>query len=130
MIDRRLKSHIVDEIVDSAVSDCRDQIFDECKMNEAEFREHVEDGNSEVRNTANECMKEMKEQAQEYMRDIEEQVQQYMNDIEDQGIELEMSAKEKVAKLTRCFNASVQTFFDSKSGPSHELGTNARRSSI
>ncbi|KAI9041939.1 uncharacterized protein KD926_006276 [Aspergillus affinis] len=39
MIERRLKSHIADDIVDSAVSECRDQIFDECKTNKAEFRE-------------------------------------------------------------------------------------------
>lgn len=130
MIERRLESHVVDKIVDSAMSECRDQIFDECKTNEAEFREQVDDGNSEVRNTANECMMEMKEQAQKYMHEIEEQAQQCMNDIEDQGIEVEMSAKEKVAKLKRWFNASAQSLLNSKSSPSHELGTNARRSSI
>lgn len=129
MIERRLKSH-VDEIVDSAMSECRDQIFDECKTNEAEFREQVDDGNSEVRLTANECMKELKEQAQNYMHEIEEQAQQSINDIEDQGIEVEMCAKEKVAKLKRWFNASAQSLLDSKSSPSHELGTNARRTSI
>jgi hypothetical protein len=130
MIERRLKSHVVDVIVDSAVSECRDQFFDECKTNEAEFHEQVDDGNSEVRNTANECMKEMNEQAQKYMREIEEQAQQCMNDIEDQGVEVEMSAKEKVTKLKRWFNASAQSLLDSKPSPSHELGTEARRNSI
>ncbi|GIK07285.1 hypothetical protein Aspvir_002943 [Aspergillus viridinutans] len=130
MIERRLKSHVLDEIVDSAVSECRDQIYDECKTNEAEFREQVDDGNSEVRNTANECMNEIKEQARRYMHEIEEQAQQYMKDIEDQGIEVEMSAEKKVAKLKRWFNASAQSLLGSKSSPSHELGANARRSSI
>ncbi|GFF37805.1 hypothetical protein IFM51744_03581 [Aspergillus udagawae] len=130
MIERRLKSHVLDEIFDSAVSECRDQIYDECKTNEAEFREQVDDGNSEVRNTANECMNEMKEQAQMYMHEIEEQAQQYMKDIEDQGVEVEMFAKKEVAKLKRWFNAFAQSLLDSKSSPSHELGANARRSSI
>ncbi|KAJ5084977.1 hypothetical protein N7532_009748 [Penicillium argentinense] len=130
MIERSLKSHVVDEIVDSAVSECRDQIFDECKTNEAAFREHVDDGNSEVRNTTNECMKEMEEQARKHMREMEERAQEYMNDIEDQGIEIGISTKEKVAKLKRWFNASAQSLLDSKSSHGHELGTNARRSSI
>lgn len=130
IIERHLKSHIVDEIVHSAMSECRDQIFDECKTHEIEFREQVDDCNSEVRNTANECMKEMKEQAQKYMHEIEEQAQQCMNDIENQGIEVEMSAEENVAKFKRWFNASARSLVDSKSSPSHELDTNARRSSI
>ncbi|PWY80332.1 hypothetical protein BO94DRAFT_521204 [Aspergillus sclerotioniger CBS 115572] len=130
MIERRLKSRVVDEIVDGAVSECRDQIFDEYKTNEAEFREQVDDGNSEVRITTNECMKEMKEQAQKYMHEIEEQAQQCMNDIENRGIEAEMAVEDKVAKFKRWFNASAQPLLDSKSNPSHELHTHARRSSI
>ncbi|PYI09782.1 hypothetical protein BO78DRAFT_362250 [Aspergillus sclerotiicarbonarius CBS 121057] len=130
MIERRLKSHVVDEIVDSAVSECRDQIFDEYRTNEADFREQVDDGNAEVRITANECMKEMKDQAQKYMHEIEVQAQQCMNEIEDQGIEAEMAAEKKVAKFKRWFNASAQSLLDRKSSPSHELDTNARRTSI
>ncbi|CEL01701.1 hypothetical protein ASPCAL01280 [Aspergillus calidoustus] len=122
MIERRLKRYI-----DSAVSECRDQIYDVYTTNEAEFREQVDDGNSEVRNTATECMNELKEQAQGHMLEIEEQAQQYMKDIEDQGIEVEMSAKKKLGRL---FNASAQSLLDSKSSPSHQLGTDARRSSI
>lgn len=128
-IERRVKEH-VDTIIDSAMGECRDQMFDECKTNEAELREQIDDGSSEIRNTANECMKEMKEQAQRYMYEIEDQAQQYMNNIEDRGIEVEMSAEEKVTKLKRWFNASVQSLPDSKRSPSHEAGTNARRSSI
>jgi gamma-glutamyl:cysteine ligase YbdK (ATP-grasp superfamily) len=122
MIERRLERYI-----DSAVSECRDQIYDVYTTNEAEFREQVDDGNSEVRNTATECMNELKEQAQGHMLEIEEQAQQYMKDIEDQGIEVEMSAKKKLGRL---FNASAQSLLDSKSSPSHQLGTDARRSSI
>ncbi|PKX89106.1 uncharacterized protein P174DRAFT_516267 [Aspergillus novofumigatus IBT 16806] len=111
MVERRLKSHILDEIVDSAVSECHDQIYAECKTNEAEFREQVDDGNSEVRNTANKS-------------------QQYMKDIEDQGIEVEMSAEAKVVKFKQWFNASAQSLLSSKSSSSYKLGANARRSSI
>lgn len=118
MIERRLP-HVVDEIVDSAVSDGRDQISDECKLNEAEFREQVDDGNSEVRMTANDCMKE-----------IEEQMHKCMDDIEHQRIEVEMSMEKKVAKFKRWFNASASSLLDGKSSPTHELGTDARRSSI
>ncbi|CDM34745.1 hypothetical protein DTO013E5_3339 [Penicillium roqueforti] len=125
MIERRLKSHIVDEIVDRAVSECREQIFDECKMHEAGLGEKVDDANSEIHNTANECMKEIEAQAQKHMGDIEEHAQQYMNDIEDQGVEIEMSAEKNAAKLKRWFN-SAQSLLDSKSEP----GTKARRISI
>ncbi|RAK95490.1 uncharacterized protein BO80DRAFT_429802 [Aspergillus ibericus CBS 121593] len=129
MIERRLQSR-VDEMVDSAVSRCRDQIYDEYKTNEAEFREQVDDGNSEVRTTANECMKEMKEQAQKHMHEIEEQAQQCMDDIEQQGIEAEMAAEEQVAKFKCWFHASARSLLDGQPSPSHELATNARRSSI
>ncbi|KAL4734231.1 hypothetical protein BDV11DRAFT_59150 [Aspergillus similis] len=122
MIERRLEQN-----VDRAMSECRDQIYGVYTMNEAEFREQVDDGNSEVRNTANECMSEIMEQAQKYTLDMEEQAQQYMKDIEDVGMKVEMSARKE---LKRWFNASAQSLLDSKSSASHGLGTNARRSSI
>jgi hypothetical protein len=130
MIERRLKSHVLDEIIDSAVSECRDQIYNKCKTNEAEFHEQVNDSNSEIRNTANECMNEIKEQARIYMLEMEEQAQQYIKHIEDQGIEVEMSAEAKVTKFKRWFNASAQSLLGSKSSTSHEPGANTRRSSI
>lgn len=129
-IERRLKSGVLDEVVDSAVSECRDQIYDECKTNQAEFREQVDDGNSEVRNTTIECMKEMNEQAQRHMHEIEEQAQQCMRDIEDQGIEVEMSAKKNMAKLGRWFTTPAQSLPETTVNPSHEIDTTARRSSI
>lgn len=115
-IERRLKSHVA-EIVDSAASECRDHILDEFKTNEAEFREQVDDANSEIRITANECMKEMKDQAQ-----------LHIDDIEDQGVEVEMYAKDEAAKLKCWFHASAQSSLDRNSSPSHEL--DARRSSV
>ncbi|KAL2786826.1 hypothetical protein BJX66DRAFT_312143 [Aspergillus keveii] len=134
MIERRLKRYVdkvierrLERYVDSAVSECRDQIYDVYTTNEAEFREQVDDGNCEVRNTANECMNELREQAQEHMVEIEEQAQQYMKDIEDQGIQVEVSAKKKIG---RWFNTSAQSFLGSKSSPSHQLENDARRSSI
>ena len=129
MIERRLTS-VVNEIVDSAVSDGRDQISDECKINEAEFREQVDDGNSEVRMTANECVKEVQERAQWYMDEMEERAQKCMDDIENQRIEEEVSMEKRVAKFKRWFNASASSLLDGKSSPTHELGTDARRSSI
>ncbi|KAB8262610.1 hypothetical protein BDV32DRAFT_21130 [Aspergillus pseudonomiae] len=131
-IDKIIKRHIspiVDEIVDSAVSNSRDQFFDECKMNEAEFREQVDDGNSEVRNVANECINEMKEEAQKHIHEIEEQAQQCMNDIQNLGIEVEMLAERQIAKFKSWSNVSPRSVLDSKSSR-HELGTDARRSSI
>jgi hypothetical protein len=53
-----------------------------------------------------------------------------MKDIEDQGIEVEMSAEGKVAKLKRWFNAAGQSLLSSNSSPSHEPGANARRRSV
>lgn len=140
MIERCL-TPVVNKIVDSAVSDGRDQITDGCKITEAEFREQVDDYNSEVRMTADECMKEMQEQAQRYMDKIEEQAQWYMDkteeqaqecmdNIENQRSEVEMSMEEKVAKFERWFNASAPSLLDGKSSPTHELGTDARRCSI
>ncbi|KAJ5465266.1 uncharacterized protein N7458_000952 [Penicillium daleae] len=109
MIERRLKSH-VDNVVDSAMSECRDQIYDECKANEAELREQIDDGNSEIQNTTNEY-----------------QAQRYMDGIEDHGIEVGLCAEEKIAKLECWFNGPVRSPIDSKSGPSHDLDANARR---
>ncbi|KAJ0425322.1 hypothetical protein BJY00DRAFT_275190 [Aspergillus carlsbadensis] len=134
MIERRLKRYVdkvierrLERYVDGAVSECRDQIYDVYTTNQVEFGEQVDDGNFEVRNTANECMSELKEQAQGHMLEMEEQAQQYMKDIEDQGIEVEMSAKKR---LGRWYNASARSLLDNKSSPSHQLGTDTRRSSI
>ncbi|KAL4744712.1 hypothetical protein BDW72DRAFT_212259 [Aspergillus terricola var. indicus] len=133
MIERRLQQYVdktierqLEQNVDRAMSECRDQIYSAYTMNEAEFREKVDDGNSEVRITANECIDEIMEQAQKYTLDMEEQALQYMKDIEDLGLKVEMSAK----KLKRWFNTSAQSLLDSKSSASPGLGTNARRSSI
>lgn len=124
IIEGRLKSH-VDKIVDSAVSECRDQIFDEFQTNKAEFCEQVDDSKCELRILANECMEDMKEQAQGHQYEMEEQAQQYMNDIQGRGIEVEMSAEKKVAKLKCLFNGSEQSVLNRKS-----IDTNARRNSI
>lgn len=105
MIERRLP-YVVDEIVDSAVSDGRDQISDECKLNEAEFREQVDDGNAEVRMTANDCMKE-----------IEEQMQKSMDDVEHQRIEVELFMEKKVAEFKRWSNDSASSLLDGKTHP-------------
>ncbi|CAG7952919.1 unnamed protein product [Penicillium salamii] len=66
-LERRLTQYVnktseqrLDQIVDSAVGECRDQVYDEFKTDEAEFREHLDDDNSELRNTANDCMEEAK----------------------------------------------------------------------
>jgi hypothetical protein len=124
-IERRLKRY-VEQYVDSAVSVCRDELYDLYTTNEAEFSEEVDDGKSDVRITANECMDDLKEETQKYMLEIEEQAQQYIKDIEDQAIKVEMSAKKN---LRRWFDTS-KSLLDSEPSPSQELGINARRSSI
>ncbi|KAJ5362406.1 hypothetical protein N7541_003250 [Penicillium brevicompactum] len=128
-LDRKIEQRF-NNIVDGVVDECRDQVYDECKTNEAEFREQVDDANSEVRNTANDCMGEVKEEAQKYMRELEEKAHQYMNSIEDQGVEIKMCLEESVFNLKSRFDTSAQAALGRKSGLSHELGTNARRLSI
>ncbi|KAL3455221.1 hypothetical protein BJX64DRAFT_295260 [Aspergillus heterothallicus] len=138
MIERRLERYVdriierrLGRYVDRAVSECRDQIHDVYTTNEAEFREQVDDGNVDVRNTANDCMNDIKEQAQGYMLEMEEQAHHYMREIEDQGVEAEMSAKKNLGR--RRFNAfsySTQDLLDGKSGLGPELGTYTRRRSI
>ncbi|KAL4908293.1 hypothetical protein BDW74DRAFT_99293 [Aspergillus multicolor] len=135
-ISRRLS-----EYIDRTVADCRDHIHDEFTTNEAAFREQVDDGNSELRITANECMNELREQAQGYMVEIEDQAQQCMQDIENGAIEVEkqvfgpwsnFSTQSQIVKkeLGPCSNASTQSQLDIKLSPSHEVGTHARRNSI
>ncbi|OJK03021.1 hypothetical protein ASPACDRAFT_113624 [Aspergillus aculeatus ATCC 16872] len=104
-----IEPHILDAIIDSAVSECRDQFLDECHLHETEFRDQVEDGNAEVRITANDCMKEMEEQAQRHLEEIREQAQQHMHKIEDQGIEAEISVENKVAKLKHELKMSARS---------------------
>ncbi|KAB8213114.1 hypothetical protein BDV33DRAFT_230441 [Aspergillus novoparasiticus] len=114
-IFKRYLPNIVDDIAERA----RDLISDECKANEAEFREHLEDGNSEVRIMADECIKEVEEAAQRYIHEMNDVAQQCMDDMQKKCIENEMSVTEKTAKSKYRFNAS------SRSSPG-----NARRSSI
>ncbi|CAG8250309.1 unnamed protein product [Penicillium salamii] len=137
MLERRLTQYVnqtieqrLDHIVNSAVGECRDQVYDECKTNEAEFRGHLDDANSELRITANDCMEEVKEEAQKHMREMEEQANQYMHSIEDWGAEVKMSVEDMVSALKRRFDTSAQSVVNGKSSLSHELGSNPRRTSI
>lgn len=125
-----IEPHILDAIIDSAVSECRDQFLDECHLHETEFRDQVEDGNTEVRITANDCMKEMEEQAQRHLDEMKEQAQQYLHKIEDQGIEAEISVEKKVTKLKHELNMSAPSLPDRESRPRQEPGPKGRRSSI
>ncbi|PYI33321.1 hypothetical protein BP00DRAFT_126448 [Aspergillus indologenus CBS 114.80] len=142
-IDRAIADHFQSDnlkmIFNSMVDKGVDQVFDACKMHETEFREQVEECNSEVRMTANECVKDIQEQVQKCMDEIDEHVQQCMDDIKVQGEEAEMSAEEakaNAARFRRWFDMppSAQVRFGSKSSPtSHELSTtttNVRRSSF
>ncbi|PYI14144.1 hypothetical protein BO99DRAFT_345766 [Aspergillus violaceofuscus CBS 115571] len=127
-----IEPHILNAIIDSAVSECRDQFLDDCHLHETEFRDQVEDSNTEVRITANDCMKEMEEQAQRHLEEIKEQAQQYMHKIEDQGIEAELSAEKKIAGLKRCLQMSAPSLPNHKSRPTSQGFTSpkGRRSSI
>ncbi|KAL4789838.1 hypothetical protein BDV19DRAFT_14243 [Aspergillus venezuelensis] len=91
-LERRLERYVDKTIehqlaghVDRAVSECRDQAYDAYTLKEDEFHEQVDDGNAEVRNTANECMDELQEQVQEYMVQTEDQAQRHIAQIEDQA---------------------------------------------
>ncbi|RAL13985.1 uncharacterized protein BO97DRAFT_16646 [Aspergillus homomorphus CBS 101889] len=101
LLTHRLKSHLMDTLIDTAVTECRDQVADEHKTNTTELRDQLDESNADVRNTANECIKEMKEQAQKHMQEIEDQAQQCMHDIETQRIEVEMAAEKNVARFRR-----------------------------
>ncbi|KAE8335195.1 hypothetical protein BDV24DRAFT_169467 [Aspergillus arachidicola] len=120
-------SQVFDEIIDGAESKFDDRISDQCNMHIAELREEFDDGISEVRNTTNEYLKEIEEAAQKCVHEIEERKDQCMIDIQHQGIDVETSVERR---LKHRFNASPRPLFDRKPSPSHELGTDARRSSI
>lgn len=66
-----------------AVSEFHGQFYEECKTNEANLREQVDEGTIEVRAATNECSEEILELAQ-----------QYMDDLKDQSNQLEVSAEE------------------------------------
>ncbi|PYH76456.1 hypothetical protein BO82DRAFT_204284 [Aspergillus uvarum CBS 121591] len=127
-----IEPHILNAIIDSAVSECRDQFLDDCHLHETEFRDQVEDSNTEVRITANDCMKEMEEQAQRHLEEIKEQAQQYMHKIEDQGTEAELLAEKKIAGLKRCLQMSAPSLPTHKSRPTSQELTSpkGRRNSI
>ncbi|QQK46087.1 Intermediate filament protein [Penicillium digitatum] len=146
MIERRLKLHVIDidKIVDRALSDF--------SHHEVDILEQVQAGNSEVNNTASECMEEMDKQAQKHVRDMKEQAQQHELDMEEKveqrlcDIEIaeqRLSDMEKMAeqrlrdiekqgfelenefgKLKRWLNIPAQSLLDG------QRGTEARRISI
>lgn len=121
----------VGDLINNAVSDCRDQIYDEHRMNQAGFEEDLEDGISEVQNSTRVGVAEIDEQVRNYLCDMEEQAQQHMNNIEDRKIDFEVRADQKIAELKHLDHASAQSLVDSsKSSLSHRRGANARRSSI
>ncbi|KAL2814627.1 hypothetical protein BJX63DRAFT_442454 [Aspergillus granulosus] len=122
VLDTRAVLHI-DKTVNRAVNEVTDQVFDIYKTKEAEFCEQVDDGITEIRIKANDCLLEMEDTAQKCTHEIEDQGEQYMNDIEKKGIEVEMAVDEKVAQFKRWFNTPAQSLLG-------DLHTNARRSSI
>ncbi|KAJ6126138.1 hypothetical protein N7471_010631 [Penicillium samsonianum] len=151
MIERHLKLHVVDidKIVDRAMSDFG--------HHEVDILEQVQAGNSEVNNTASECIEEMDKQAQKHVSDMKEQAQQHELDMEEQAEQrlcdieiaeqrlrdMEKKAEQRLrdiekqgfelenefAKLKRWLNVSVQSLLDSQSSPG-QRGTKARRISI
>ncbi|PYH45784.1 uncharacterized protein BP01DRAFT_318436 [Aspergillus saccharolyticus JOP 1030-1] len=122
-----------DKVFGSRVSEFHDEAYDAYRTHETEICELVEEKNSEVRITADECVKEVQEQAQRCIDEMEEQAQQCMDDIKARGEEAEMSVETsvetKVAELRRWFDMSPRVRFGGQSSPSHELRANVRRSS-
>ncbi|KAL4946954.1 hypothetical protein BDW69DRAFT_179384 [Aspergillus filifer] len=148
MLERRLERYVDKSIeyqlaghVDRAVSECRDQAYDAYTQKEVEFHEQVDDGNVEVRNTANECMDEMQEQMQGYMVQIEEQAQLYMAEIEEQARRCmkvkdganELDTEARIAAKSEFrprFNGPAQPLHDEKSSFRHGPGIRTRCSSV
>ncbi|KAJ9480773.1 hypothetical protein VN97_g12754 [Penicillium thymicola] len=151
MIERRLKLHVVDidKIVDRTVSDFG--------HHEVDILEQVQAGNSEVNNTASECIEEIDKQAQKHVSDMKEQAQQHELDMEEQAEQrlreieiaeqrlrdMEKKAEQRLrdiekqgfelenefAKLKRWLNVSAQSLLNSQSSPG-QRGPEARRISI
>ncbi|KAJ5901452.1 hypothetical protein N7495_001980 [Penicillium taxi] len=112
-------NEFLNEHLDGIAEDYRDKLYADNKMHEDEFYERVDDINSEVRNTANECMQEMEELAQ-----------RCMDKIEDQGTKYTVSKKKEVDKLKLLPKGLVHPFIDGKACLIFDPGTHARRSSI
>ncbi|RAH78811.1 hypothetical protein BO86DRAFT_320020 [Aspergillus japonicus CBS 114.51] len=138
MLGRRLERYIDKTVerrlahyVDYTVAECRDQLHDVCNQKQAQCEEEIDNGNVEVRNTANDCMKEMEEQVQGYMVQMEEQAQRCMKDIEDRGVEIAIDIESDISakiKLSPRSDASAQ--LDGKSSARHGLRAGIRRSSV
>lgn len=136
MIERRLERYVDETIerrlaqhVDRVVAECRDEVYDVYTQKETEFQEQIDNGNVEIRNTADECIEEMDQQLQGYKDQIEEQAQRCMKDIGDRGTEIEFTISAK-RKLTPRSTAFAQPLLDGKSSAHHGLGARIRHSSV
>ncbi|CAD0114411.1 unnamed protein product [Aureobasidium uvarum] len=89
--------------LNGAVADHRDQFYEECKTNEVNLREHVDEGITEVRDVTNECT-----------REISELAQQCMDSLDEHSKRLDASAEQELSKLKRWFAELAQSFFDKK----------------
>ncbi|CAD0085524.1 unnamed protein product, partial [Aureobasidium vineae] len=105
--------------LNGAVADHRDQFYEECKTNEVNLREHVDEGITEVRDVTNECT-----------REISELAQQCMDSLDEHSKSLDASAEQELSKLKRWFAELAQSFFDKKTGVESTPLTTARRISM
>ncbi|KAJ5908740.1 hypothetical protein N7495_001422 [Penicillium taxi] len=112
-------NELLNEHLDGITDDYRDKLYADYKMHEDEFYERVEDINSEVRSTADECMQEMEELAQ-----------RCMDKIEDQGTKYTVSQKNEVDKLKPLSQGLAHPFFNGNACLIFDSGTHARRGSI
>ncbi|KAI4720933.1 hypothetical protein E4T48_02850 [Aureobasidium sp. EXF-10727] len=105
--------------LNGAVADHRDQFYEECKTNEVNLREHVDEGVTEVRDVTNECT-----------REISELAQQCMDSLDEHSRSLDASAEQELSKLKRWFAELAQSFFGKKPLDESTPLTTARRISM
>ncbi|KAI9371279.1 hypothetical protein BJX61DRAFT_37468 [Aspergillus egyptiacus] len=120
IIDSRLKSDIIDKIVDRAMSECRDEILDESKTHEAEFHEVVDNAKADVLLTAQDNFKDMEEEARKHREKMADLAEHCMNDIQNQGIQIENSVKKILGEMARSLMPFTQSFLQSTSSPGRE----------
>ncbi|KAI5199281.1 hypothetical protein E4T39_06337 [Aureobasidium subglaciale] len=92
-----------DLFLNGAVADYRDQFYQECQTNEANIREHIDEGITEVRDVTNDCTKEISELAQ-----------QCMDSLDEHSKGLDASAEQELSKLKRWFAELAQSLLNDK----------------
>jgi uncharacterized protein YPO0396 len=89
--------------LNGAVADHRDQFYEDCKANEVNVRECIDEGITEIRDVTNECTKELSDLAQ-----------QCMDSLDEHSKSVDASAEQELSKLKRWFAELAHGFYDKK----------------